>query len=246
MKLTVIGFWGAYPEKNEATSCFLLEEEDTKIILDCGSGAVSQIQNILDLRDIDAAVISHFHHDHIADIGVLTYSRVVDINLKRTKKPLSIYAHREEDDSYTNLAKPPYTDVQSYDSSNPIYIGPFTIYFQRTTHPVPCYAMKVISTKTNKSLIYSADTTYDENLIPFSLDTDLLIAESSFYANQSAAKFGHMNSVDVAKLANQSQAKSVLLTHLPHFGVHQQLVDEVTERYTGTVAIAKTGYSVTI
>lgn len=241
MKLTVIGFWGAYPEKNEATSCFLLEEGDTKIILDCGSGAVSQLQNFLDLQDIDAVVISHYHHDHIADIGVLTYSRVVDINLKRTANPLAIYAHREDENSYQQLAKPPYTNVQAYDSTTPIYIGPFTISFQKTKHPVPCYAMKVQSTETDQSFVYTADTTYEETLIPFSMNTDLLIAETSFYADQSAAKFGHMNSMDVANLASQSQAKSLLLTHLPHFGERQQLVDEVSERYKGNVAMAKTG-----
>lgn len=244
MKLTVIGFWGAYPGKNEATSCFLIEEGNTKIILDCGSGAVAQLQNFVNLNDINAVVISHYHHDHIADIGVLIYSRVVDINLNQTEMPLAIYAHREDEDSFQKLAKPPYTNVQSYDSTTPIFIGPLTIYFQKTTHPAPCYAMKVYSTETDKSFVYTADTTYEETLIPFSMNTDLMIAETSFYADQSAGGFGHMNSVDVANLANQSQAKSLLLSHLPHFGDHQQLVDEVAARYKENVAMAKTGLTI--
>jgi len=244
MKITVIGYWGAYPEKNEATSCFLIEEGDTKIILDCGSGSVSQLQNFIDLSDVDAVVLSHYHHDHIADIGVLTYSRVVDMNLNKTEVPLAIYAHCDDDHSFQKLAKPPYTNVQPYDSVNPINIGPFTIYFEKTTHPAPCYAMKVYSTETNKFFVYTADTTFEEKLIPFSMNTDLLIAETSFYAHQAAGDFGHMNTVDVANLANQSQAKEVLLTHLPHFGDHQQLVDEVSDRYKENVTRAKTGYTI--
>ncbi|WP_280769757.1 MBL fold metallo-hydrolase [Salipaludibacillus daqingensis] len=244
MKLTVIGFWGAYPEKNEATSCFLLEAENTKIILDCGSGAVSQLQNYVELKDIDAVILSHYHHDHVADMGVFTYSRVVDMNLNKTEQAIDIYAHREDELAFSKLAKPPYTNVLPYDSTSSVHVGPITISFQKTTHPVPCFAMKVTSTETDKTLVYTADTTFNETLIPFAMNSNLLIAETSFYADQSAESFGHMNSVDVANLAKQTKATSVLLSHLPHFGNHQQLVDEVSARFSGNVALAKTGYKI--
>ncbi|MGJ9382599.1 MBL fold metallo-hydrolase [Salipaludibacillus sp. CF4.18] len=241
MKLTVIGFWGAYPEKNEATSCFLLEEAGKSILLDCGSGAVAQLQNYLDLHTLDAVILSHYHHDHVADLGVLTYSRVVDINLNKTEKPLKIYAHKEDLTGFEKLGKPPFTEVTSYQLDSIVKFGPFTITFQKTDHPAPCYAMRIESSETNHTIVYTADTTFQESLIPFARNASLLIAETSFYADQSAEKFGHMNSREVAMLAKESETKEVVLSHLPHFGDHQQLVNEVAKTYSGEISLAETG-----
>lgn len=242
MKLTVIGFWGAYPEKNEATSCYLIEEEDTKVLLDCGSGAVAQLQNYLDLRTIDTVVLSHYHHDHMADLGVLTYSRIVGMSLANTKQALKIYAHNKDQAEFEKLGKAPFTKVSKYDGDSTLNIDPFTITFHQTSHPAPCYAMRIQSSKTNQDIVYTADTTYQEELSDFSRGASLLIAETSFYADQSAKEFGHMNSTEVAMLAKKSESKEVLLSHLPHFGRHEQLKKEVEAIYSGKVALAKTGY----
>ncbi|SER92864.1 MBL fold metallo-hydrolase [Salipaludibacillus aurantiacus] len=241
MKITVIGYWGAYPEANEATSCFLLEEGNTNILLDCGSGAVSKLQNYKALKDINAVILSHYHHDHAADLGVLTYSRVVDINLNKTDQPLNIFAHEKDKKEYSKLGKPPYTNVQPYNGGSKVEVGPFTLQFQQTAHSAPCYAMKIRSEKSPGTLVYTADTSYDENLSPFCRDADLLIAETSFYAGQDAASFGHMTSSEVARLASNSGCKSVLLSHLPHFGNHHQLLEETEAEFKGDIQIAKTG-----
>lgn len=42
MKFTVIGYWGAYPEKESATSCYVLENNGSTIVMDLGSGALSR------------------------------------------------------------------------------------------------------------------------------------------------------------------------------------------------------------
>jgi ribonuclease BN (tRNA processing enzyme) len=90
-------------------------------------------------------------------------------------------------------------------------------------------------------LVYTADTAFEESLIPFAEKANLLIAETSFYAGQDGRKFGHMTSEEVAKLASASQAKSVLLSHLPHFGFHHQLKSEVQRGYSREVNLASSG-----
>ncbi|MDG5786838.1 MBL fold metallo-hydrolase [Evansella sp. AB-P1] len=236
MKLTIIGYWGAYPGKNEGTSAYLLEGENTKILLDCGSGAVARLQNHINLATLDAVVLSHYHHDHVADIGVLQYSRVVDMNLKGTTEPLHIYAHKDDLMEFNRLGKKPYAEVFSYNSNGPLSIGPFTFSFQKTNHPVPCYAMKI--TDGSKSFVYTADTTYDEALIPFIQGSDLLITETSFYEDQEAKTYGHMNSKEAGTLAEKSDVQHLILSHLPHFGSHNQLVEEAKKYFSGNIQLA--------
>ncbi|CCQ23473.1 Uncharacterized protein yhfI [Listeria monocytogenes N53-1] len=75
MKLTVFGHWGGYPVANEGTSSYLLEEAGFKLLIDVGASAVSIMQNYIDPDDIDAAIISHYHPDHVADVGILQHIR---------------------------------------------------------------------------------------------------------------------------------------------------------------------------
>lgn len=194
----------------------------------------------MDLSDLDAVVLSHFHHDHIADIGVLQYSRVVDMNLNKTNQPLHIYAHQDDPQAFQQLGKKPYAEVYSYTTAAPLSIGAFTFTFAKTTHPSPCYAMRITSQE-RKTIAYTADTTYEEKLIPFIKNADLLIAETSFYENQDAKPYGHMNSKESSTLAEKGEVKSLLLTHLPHFGEHEQLIVEAKKYFNGDIHMASTG-----
>ncbi|UCZ52078.1 MBL fold metallo-hydrolase [Bacillus shivajii] len=237
MKLTVIGFWGAYPGLNEATSAYLIESGKSKVLLDCGSGTVSRLQKHINLADLDAVVLSHYHHDHIADIGVMQYSRVVDMNLEHTNQPLYIYGHGEDQQSFQSLGKDPFAKRIQYDPNQMLTIGNLSFTFHKTIHPAPCYAMK-ITDENGKSIVYTGDTSYDETLIPFINEADLLIAETSFYKGQSANSYGHMNSVEAATLAHEGNVKSFIISHLPHFGQHEQLVKEARTVYDGDIHLA--------
>ena len=78
IKITTIGWWGAYPSANDATSGYLLQSGNLNVLIDCGSGVLARLQNYIDLERLDAVVLSHYHWDHIADIGCLQYaSRVL-------------------------------------------------------------------------------------------------------------------------------------------------------------------------
>ncbi len=59
MKITIIGWWGAYPNAGEATSGYLLESEGFAVLIDCGSGVLAQLQKHYSLQAVDAVVLSH-------------------------------------------------------------------------------------------------------------------------------------------------------------------------------------------
>lgn len=240
MKLTVVGFWGGYPGVGEATSGYLLEEDGFKLLIDCGSAVISQIQKYISINDLDAVILSHYHHDHVADIGPLQFARHVQSFLVESIPTLPIYGHQKNREGFERLSYHSATKGISYAIEQPLAIGPFRLSFIESVHPEPCVAMAI--TNGNKKLVYTADTSYFEELVSFSENADLLIAECSLYSNQDGKPMGHMNSFDVGTLAKKSRAKELLLTHLPHYGEHPKLIEEAAQKYDGRISLASTGW----
>ncbi len=239
MKLTIIGCWHAYPKQGEATSGYLLEYDNYHLLIDCGSGVVSQLQTFVPVEELDAVILSHYHHDHMTDVGVLQYASLINGYQGKTKVPLPIYGHNQDKEKFNQLSYPPHVVSIPYQPNKPIDIVPFTISFLQTKHPVPCYAMRIVQGK--KTFVYTADTSYMEELAEFAHNCDLLLAESSTYEDQDLSKFGHMTSKEAATLAAKANAKQLVLTHLPHFGDVTQLVEEAKKYYKGTVQLAAPG-----
>ncbi|ADH98977.1 beta-lactamase domain protein [[Bacillus] selenitireducens MLS10] len=246
MKMTVIGHWGAYPAKGEATSCYLIEEGDTKLILDCGSGAVSNLQNHLALKHLDGVIVSHTHADHVADLGVLAYSRLIDMQLNHTHHRLNVYAHEDEETLHSELNKDPYSECYPFVETDELEFPDVTVQFCKGKHKVDSYGMKIISRETGKKMVYTADTSYTDQMAAFAKEADLLLAECSFYQGQNGEQFGHMTSLDAGRLASRGEVGELILTHLPHFGDHAQLIEETRKVYVGRVSLASAGMSKTI
>ena len=92
------------------------------------------------------------------------------------------------------------------------------------------------------AVVYSADSSYIPEFIPFTKDADLFICECNMYAHQEVAKAGHMNSTEVASIAKDADVKELLLTHLPHTGNPSDLVTEAKQIFSGHITLAHSGY----
>ncbi|MET3698774.1 ribonuclease BN (tRNA processing enzyme) [Bacillus oleivorans] len=244
MKLTTVGYWGAYAEKNEATSCYLVEEEDTKILIDCGSGALSKLQNYIELTELDAVFISHIHTDHIADIYSLEFAMLIQTQLKNRKKPLDVYIYAENLETLS-FAYPDIVHVKKINLEDSIQIGPFTLSFMENIHEIPCCSIKV-SNQQGTVMVYSADTGYNERFIDFCKEVNLLLIECSFFKAQKGFVKGHLSSGEVGEIISKANVEEAVLTHFPHFGQVDQLVEEVKAFCDKKIYRAKEGFSIKI
>lgn len=238
MKLTVIGYWGGYPAPESATSSYLLEKDDFTLVIDAGSGALSRLQKYKHVLDIDAVILSHYHHDHVADIGVLQYAWLVQSYVVGNRDILPIYAHTEDREGFERLTHE-FTEGVAYNPNETLEIGPFSITFLKTKHPVPCYGMRI--TDGESTLVYTADSSYQDEWIPFAKDADVLITDCNFYKEQDGSQAGHMTSVEGATIAKQANVKELILSHLPQYGELQNLITEASEVFTGKILLAKEG-----
>ncbi|WP_040204469.1 MBL fold metallo-hydrolase [Neobacillus jeddahensis] len=244
MKLTVIGCWGGYPKQNEASSGYILEHEGYHLLIDCGSGVLSKLQNIIQPEQLDAVIVSHYHPDHIADIGVLQHARLIQGFLGIDMPTLPIYAHEFDQHEFAKLTYKQITKGIAYDPTITMKLGPFQVSFLKTNHPVPCYAMRFEAA--GKVLVYTADSSFKEEFIEFSRHADVLLCECNFYGHQNGQSAGHMTSIDAGQLAERAAVKQLILTHLPHYGNKVDLITEASGEFTGIIKLANEFLSISL
>jgi ribonuclease BN (tRNA processing enzyme) len=240
--VVIIGFWGAYPGRGEATSGYLLQSKGFSLLLECGSAVLSLLPRFIDIASLDAVLLSHYHADHVADLGCLQYAVKVQTDLGLRSDLLPLYG--PEGDACPCLTYHEYTEGRYVNPEEPAQIGPFTVTFQETNHPAVCYAMRIESE--GKSIAYTADTGWYDGLIDLAAGADLLLCETSLYNRYFGWVDGHLTAGEAGKLASTAGVRRMVLTHLPHSGEHGELLKEVGEEFTGPAELAATGKKISL
>lgn len=227
MKLTVLGCLGAYPYNGAGTTGYLLQSEGFNLLLDCGSTTLVRLEEILDPLALDAAIISHYHHDHIADLGVLQY--YWQLHPKRDpQKILPLYGHTLDTVHFEELSLDKVTEGRPYFEAKQLELGPFSVTFMRTIHPVVCYAMRFVENSTGKIFVFTGDSGYLADFKEFAADADLFLADTYLFAGNERHK-AHFTSKEAGELAKEARVKRLVLTHLPQFGDLKQLQQEAAD-----------------
>src|SRR5699024_2430396 len=110
--------------------------------IEIGRGGSLNIKKYIHVRDRDADVLSHYHAEHVSDIGVLQHALIVEAQLGRLTNKVSIYGHDKNIEEFNKLTDD-YTLGIAYDPTRKLKIGPFEISFLKTVHPVPCFGMRI-------------------------------------------------------------------------------------------------------
>ena len=237
MKLRVIGSSSAYPTKDNPTSGYLLEGDDgTKVLLDIGSGVLMKLKGFMDFSEINHIFITHMHFDHASDAGVAIYDRLVMKDLGKTDE--NLHFHTPLSEKARELESPAST-VDYVDEDTHIAIGSMEFSFLKTSHSENCHAIKV--TEGDRTLVYTGDTRYFEELYEFSEGVNLLLAECSMERRYEAEKYGHMGTDEVAELGNNARPDILALCHTPSYTTEETILSEVEENYEGLVFYARPG-----
>lgn len=224
MKLTVLGFMGGYPANGVGTSSYLLESAGFRLLIDVGSGAILALENHIDPLKLDAVMLTHYHADHIADLGVLQH--IFLLKDAPNIKKIPIYGHTESE--WHTLRESKASKAIDYSGQDAIELGPFHIEFLKTVHPVSCYALAITKRETGKKFVFSADSGYSDQFITFAKDADLFLADTNFFKEQKGSSI-HMTSEEVGEISEKAGVKKLILTHLPPDEDWQRLLSEAKE-----------------
>lgn len=216
MKLTVLGCNGPYPAAGKACSGYLLEQGDTRVLLDCGAGVLAQLEKYIAPQQLTAIVLTHLHYDHMSDMLPLMY-RCAGLTVYAPNAPQTVHA----------LLKDAY---DMHDISQGAQLGTLRMTAQAGRHPVPCYAVRFENAQ-GKKMVYTGDTNTCDALAGFAYGCDLLLADGCFTRAQWAENKPHLSAFLAAQLAAQPQAGALIVTHLTPNCDTQTLLQEAQLAY---------------
>ncbi|WP_028775839.1 MBL fold metallo-hydrolase [Shimazuella kribbensis] len=243
MQLTVLGCHSPFPAPDGATPGYLITTKSGKqVLLDCGSGVLSQLIKYIPPYDLDMVILSHLHHDHIADFFVLQYAIMVAIKQGWRTKPLQIYAPIKPLKWSKNLYYGDYIDVRELNEKTWTELDEdTTVRSYRTNHSVPCYALEIQDQK--HIILYGADSGYETNWNQMKKNPDVFICEATYLESDMPANAkDHLSTCQAGEIANLLNAKHLVVTHLFPFYDRDDLLHEVMSTYKGFCDLAQTGF----
>jgi ribonuclease BN (tRNA processing enzyme) len=228
----VLGKSPSWQDADGACSGYLIEEDGSAVLLDCGNGVFSKLRRYRDYTRVDAVVISHLHADHFLDLVPFSYAltyapRQQPTPVDRwpgTDHPARPKLHAPSgatevfrrvvgawgnEDLIENAF-----DIEEFDVDSQFAIGSLKFRFASVPHFTPTFAIDISSTNGGGRVTYGADCSPNEKLVEFAQGTDLLIVEATLPRPERTGIRGHLTPEEAGEHASRANVKRVLLTHV--------------------------------
>ncbi|MGY1651848.1 MBL fold metallo-hydrolase [Geodermatophilus sp. SYSU D01119] len=215
MRLTVVGCSGSGPGPTSAASCYLVEHDGFRVLLDLGNGAFGALQALADPDSIDAVYLSHLHADHCLDVAPMVVWHRYSGRSSRRRVPLiaPAGADRRLAQAY-DADGAPLTDVFDF-AVTPVsaVLGPFEVQTARTAHPIECHAVRL--TAHGSSLVYTGDTGPSRAVVDLARGADVLLAEAAHPERDDLPPDLHLTGRQAGEAAVAAGVRRLLVTHVP-------------------------------
>lgn len=249
MRLIVLGRWSPFPPADGACPGYLVEAGGIRVLLDCGSGVVSRLQRFCTAYDLSALVLSHVHSDHVTDVYTLRMALEWGRLPERYQGRLLTFAPAG---SAGILAAPHSTadsrarfldffDFRDMVPDCPVSVGPLTLTFAPTRHPVPCFAVRAEAE--GRSLVYTADTAPCGEVAALARGADLLLCEATLLEHEThvVPLAGHLTAGMAGALAHEAGVRRLVLTHFFATKRPEESRAQAAKEFPGELLIAEEG-----
>lgn len=245
MRLTILGCSGSVPGPQSPASCYLVEADGFRALLDLGNGALGALQRHCAVGDVDAVLLSHLHPDHCMDVLPLYVARTYDTNggypVIPVHGPSGTGAHLAH--AYGRAEHPGLSgcfDFREW-AAGRHQVGPLSVVVSRVAHPVETWAMRV--EHEGRSVVYSGDTGPCPELVELARDADVALFESSFEEGRddAAPRDLHLTGRQAGEHAARAGARRLLLTHLPPWNDPAVSLAAARAAFDGPVEIVASG-----
>jgi ribonuclease Z len=247
-ELIVLGSASALPTQRRFPSAYALKVASKLFLLDCGAPVSTLLFRYgLDPIEVRAVFLSHWHMDHVANLGLLLSQN----HLRKRARALHIYGPRGTRgkirrllfDSFIIAAELSYKlNITNVEIAESYQEGLVQVTFFETQHlEQPKYktyfgpkavACGMIIEGPDWRVIYSGDVSSSQELAPYVEGCDLLIHEMAHHRPEAVAEF-----------AAAARIPHVLISHLgPEFDeTPEKITTAFAGRYHGDLIVAEDG-----
>lgn len=219
-RVIFLGTGDAFSAGGRYQAAYLIQGSESSLLLDCGPGILSSLKrHELGSSQIDTILLSHFHGDHFAGLPFLFLEYVY---VEPRVKPLRIVGPPGVEDRvmsiframYENSATDPLPYALQFIEARPgkeldldgRRIDCFPV--PHLEHP-PSYGYKLRSA--SRTIVYSGDTGWTEDLLMHSDSADVFICECSFFETRMET---HLDYPRIAQNLDRFGSGRIVLTHL--------------------------------
>lgn len=221
MKFIVLGSGSSVPHPQRSSSGYWLETESGSLLLDCSASAIQRMaQENLDWANLDAIWISHFHLDHVGGLAPFLFATKYAPQTQSRTKSLKIFGAEglrkllesfDKAGNYKLFNQPFPIEIIEIEALEKFQILPdLTAVAVKTPHTDESHAI-CLRDKSNKTLVYTADSGMAMVLGDVARNVDLFVCECSFVKNKPVEK--HIELAEAMHLARYAKPKRMMLTH---------------------------------
>lgn len=239
MKIVLLGTGFAVPSKDRVQSGILVESEENKILLDCGSGVLGNLAKAgYGATDITHVFFTHLHLDHNIDFLALLKARwILEENKARvfgpvgTKKLIDAFFK-----AYPYLEDRFELEITELVSGDVFTLGNDRISCASVNHSPESIAYKIES---DASVVHAGDTEPCDGVKTLvGGGVDILIHECSLFDSKIE---GHTSAKSLGEFLKDLPVKRLVLTHFSsEIPGHEDEVVEILKRYfSGEIIIGE-------
>jgi len=252
MELTILGSGSGIPSLERGTPGHLIKIGNEPLLFDSGSGTLQRLLKTgTDYRDLNHVFYTHHHSDHTAELVPLIQALRVTPGYHR-KKTLHLYGPVGFGDfverlalAYGSWVLTPGFPIEIHQlERDQLGSRNWTVKTAPVRHSVPAIAYRIESH--GRTIVYSGDTDYCDEIIELAAGSDVLILECSFPDRKKVP--GHLTPSEAGQIAAQAGCGQLILVHLypPYEEVETDIQSKCHDFFHGKILIARDNLNVTI
>jgi ribonuclease BN (tRNA processing enzyme) len=247
MRLTILGSGTVVPDGSRNSAGFFVEMSGVGLMMDCGAGTVHALARYgMPWQHMSHLFISHFHVDHIGELASLFFAFRWGMEIERTE-PLTVIGPQGLDGVMAKLDEA--LGPKLFEPRFPVNLkllapgesirfdSGATLSVAKTPHTNESLAVRIDSN--GKSICYTGDTGFSEELADFFAGADILISECSFEYRRAGVP--HLAIDDVSAMATRAGVSRLIVTHFYFRFIEDALIEKIQKGYSGMVIVGRDG-----
>lgn len=229
--------------RHDNTHFVLIGEQNSPILVDCGSNPLGKLKNLgISDEALSDVILTHFHPDHVSGMP----NMLMHMWQLGRQAPLRFYGlphciNRAEDlmsafqwEAWPDFFPVAFSRVRERNNAPVMETEDFRITAWPVKHFIPTIGLRIENKRTGKVLAYTCDTEPTPSLLELCQDADLLIHEAAGEGQ------GHSSARQAGETATLCHARALYLIHYQVWNTDPtQIVPEAQQTFSGPVYLSE-------